>query len=1296
MPGLRDQTALSVLCLSLLVRFWTVNGLTDHSSSEISHTASEQHVENRSATTGAVDGGAEEIAWFSPNGEKILTKRDNLEVRSHGNSLSSLIVLNANLNNAGIYKCVARNWDTESHATAKLDILSKRMRRETEMEGRGKRQKEPKPTKKPKAPKPTKKPKAPKPTKKPKAPKPTKKPKAPKPTKKPKAPKPTKKPKAPKPTKKPKAPKPTKKPKAPKPTKKPKGEKKNKGEKAGKKKGKKNREETTTITTTTTVAPTTTVPIEYEEEFYDPETDQYWDEEFPAETTTAAKPTNPPIEKTTEFPTDFTPDTDEYSPPYPDSYDDYWKVDEPTPTTSVIAGRPPDEDVDYWDARYEVAENMPFPDGKEISSTDNDWHYTTTEEPTVPPFENNWYEEYEYGHEKKLEEERERERERERKEQEEKEREERRHEEEEEREPRIHRPPPRVYREPKICPPLGMESHRIENDQLLTSSVYQHRYGSHRARLNIQASGDEDDMNGGSWCANPEEKVHWIELDARTLTEFTGVITQGRDDPLESDYVSSYYVAFSNDSREWTVLHDGYAEWLFFGNSDKNTPVLSQFMEPVVARYIRILPQSWNGTMCMRMEVLGCPVPDPLSQYHSRNEVTHRDDLDYTHHNYLDMEKLMKSISDECPNITRFYSLGKSFKGLEIYAMEITDNPGMHETGEPEFRYTAGYHGNEALGRELLLMLMQYLCREYKDGNPRVRHLVDETRIYLVPSVNPDGHMKAFEKGSELGSWTLGHWTEDGHDIFQNFPDLNNILWDAEDKGMVPKLISNHHVPIPEGILSSNGSVAVETLALISWMESHPFVLGANLQGGERLVAYPFDMRRLTKESEEMEKKLNSRANRRKRQYEEEEEEERNPYLHTGYHEESYSGPHENHAYHQENYGYHQESYGYHHQNQGYHEESQGYHDESQGYHDENQRYHHEGHSEGYHEGYHQEGYSEGYREGYGEGEPEEEIRVIEDQSMFRWLAISYASTHHTMTQTYQGGCHTDDPTGGMGIVNRAKWKPIPGSMNDFSYLRTNCFELSIFLGCDKFPHQSELLREWEHNKEALLTFMAQVHRGIKGVVRDKEGNPISNATVSVEGVNHDIRTGESGDYWRLLNPGEYRVTARAEGYSPFTRLCVVGFDPGATLCNFDLNKSNWDRIKQIMALHGNRPIRLLSSGNRGSGQRYTYSSNQIPNSKFSNQIPNGNGGDMRRARLRRLRLMKIRRLRQQRLLASKTTTPPTTTTTTTTTVPPTIESTTPWYDSWPLGEIFEENTTPPEVIELTDALDYNYKIDDY
>lgn len=51
--------------------------------------------------------------------------------------------------------------------------------------------------------------------------------------------------------------------------------------------------------------------------------------------------------------------------------------------------------------------------------------------------------------------------------------------------------------------------------------------------------------------------------------------------------------------------------------------------------------------------------------------------------------------------------------------------------------------------------------------------------------------------------------------------------------------------------------------------------------------------------------------------------------------------------------------------------------------------------------------------------------------------------------------------------------------MNDFSYLHTNCFELSMYVGCDKFPHESELPEEWENNRESLLVFMEQVQRRI-------------------------------------------------------------------------------------------------------------------------------------------------------------------------------------------------------------------------
>lgn len=44
--------------------------------------------------------------------------------------------------------------------------------------------------------------------------------------------------------------------------------------------------------------------------------------------------------------------------------------------------------------------------------------------------------------------------------------------------------------------------------------------------------------------------------------------------------------------------------------------------------------------------------------------------------------KLMKSVSEECPDITRIYTIGKSYMGLKLYVMEISDNPGKHELGK--------------------------------------------------------------------------------------------------------------------------------------------------------------------------------------------------------------------------------------------------------------------------------------------------------------------------------------------------------------------------------------------------------------------------------------------------------------------------------------------------------------------------------------------------------------------------------------------------------------------------------------
>lgn len=53
-------------------------------------------------------------------------------------------------------------------------------------------------------------------------------------------------------------------------------------------------------------------------------------------------------------------------------------------------------------------------------------------------------------------------------------------------------------------------------------------------------------------------------------------------------------------------------------------------------------------------------------------------------------------------------------------------------------------------------------------------------------------------------------------------------------------------------------------------------------------------------------------------------------------------------------------------------------------------------------------------------------------------------------------------------------------AMGDFNYLHTNCFEITVELGCDKFPAEEELHTGWRENKEALLTFAESVrHQGM-------------------------------------------------------------------------------------------------------------------------------------------------------------------------------------------------------------------------
>ncbi|KAG8591326.1 hypothetical protein GDO81_000126 [Engystomops pustulosus] len=157
------------------------------------------------------------------------------------------------------------------------------------------------------------------------------------------------------------------------------------------------------------------------------------------------------------------------------------------------------------------------------------------------------------------------------------------------------------------------------------------------------------------------------------------------------------------------------------------------------------------------------------------------------------------------------------------------------------------------------------------------------------------------------------------------------------------------------------------------------------------------------------------------------------------------------------------------------------------------------------------------------------------DDKVFKMLAKTYVASHPKMSDQNTERCGGNFVNKGN-IINGAEWYSFSGGMSDFSYLHTNCFELTLELGCEKFPTEDELYPAWQDNKESLLSLIEMVHRGIKGVVKDEHGNPIKNARISVKGIRHDITTAEDGDYWRLLIPGVYVVSAEAFGYSKVTK----------------------------------------------------------------------------------------------------------------------------------------------------------------
>lgn len=180
----------------------------------------------------------------------------------------------------------------------------------------------------------------------------------------------------------------------------------------------------------------------------------------------------------------------------------------------------------------------------------------------------------------------------------------------------------------------------------------------------------------------------------------------------------------------------------------------------------------------------------------------------HDYHNHNQLQDLLRALEEE--DFVEKYRIGRSVQGREIDALKLSGGAGSilnRPLLKPMVKLVANMHGDESVGREIVLALAAHLTTSYGTDN-RTTNLLDNVEVHLVPTMNPDG----FEEEKRENN--------NGKDLNRNFPSWEQI-------GETADQLKSKREP--------------ETGAMIDWILENPFVLSINFHDGAVVANYPWD-----------------------------------------------------------------------------------------------------------------------------------------------------------------------------------------------------------------------------------------------------------------------------------------------------------------------------------------------------------------------------------------------------------------------------------------------------------------------
>ena len=220
---------------------------------------------------------------------------------------------------------------------------------------------------------------------------------------------------------------------------------------------------------------------------------------------------------------------------------------------------------------------------------------------------------------------------------------------------------------------------------------------------------------------------------------------------------------------------------------------------------------------------------DDFGGFYTYNEMLN--ELDDMHNLYPEIISPRSDIKDE--TFSSSPHIHETYEGRYLQWVKISDNPNVSE-GEPQILYTALHHAREPASLQQLIYFMWYLLENY-DSNDSIKQIIDNSELFFVPCVNPDGYI--FNETIEPnggGMWRKN--TRDSHGVDNN----RNYSYIDENGSEVWNTSGTSSNPYGNTYAGDGPFSESENRAIRYFVESNNFKIALNNHTYGNLLLYPY------------------------------------------------------------------------------------------------------------------------------------------------------------------------------------------------------------------------------------------------------------------------------------------------------------------------------------------------------------------------------------------------------------------------------------------------------------------------